>query len=133
MIEGFNLEGQRASGMIRLELTIGDLMTSSIFHVIDSKTSYKLMLGRPWLHEHGVVAPTLHQCPKYYHERKINGDVKRFTMAESDFTDAKFFEQDAAPKETVPTTTSTIEKGSVKNTKETRAPPEGGGHGNIKP
>jgi len=39
MIQGFNLEGQHAIGMIRLELTIGDLSTTCIFHVIDSKTS----------------------------------------------------------------------------------------------
>ena len=78
MIQAFNLEGQRAFGMIRLKLTIGDFTTSLIFHVIDSKTSYKLMLGCPWLHEHGVVASTLHHCLKYYRkgERKINGDVK---------------------------------------------------------
>ena len=60
MIQGFNLEGQRAIGMIRIELIIGDLTTSSIFHVIDAKTSYRLLLGRPWLYEHGIVASTLH-------------------------------------------------------------------------
>ena len=42
IIQGFNLEGQRAIGMIRLQLTIGNLSTTSIFHVIDSKTSSKL-------------------------------------------------------------------------------------------
>ena len=30
MIQGFNLEGQRAIGMIRVELVMGDLSTSSI-------------------------------------------------------------------------------------------------------
>jgi len=66
--------------MIRLELTTGDLSTSSIFHVIDSKTSYKPLLRRPWLHEHEIMASTLHQCLKYYRsgERKINDDVKSF-------------------------------------------------------
>ena len=51
MIQGFNLEGQRAIVMTRLELTIGDLTTSSIFYVIDSKTSYKLMIRYPWIHK----------------------------------------------------------------------------------
>ena len=45
MIHGFNLEGQRAISMIRVELIMGDLMTSSIFHVSDAKTSYRLLLG----------------------------------------------------------------------------------------
>jgi len=45
MIQGFNLEGQCAIGIIRIELIMGDLSTSSIFHVIDAKTSYRLLLG----------------------------------------------------------------------------------------
>jgi len=83
MIQGFNLEGQHAIGMIRIELIIGDLTTSFIFHVIDAKTSYKLLFGRPRLREHGIAASTLHQYLKYYRDRekKINGDVKPFTKA----------------------------------------------------
>jgi len=60
MIQGFNLEAQHAIGMIHIELIIGDLSTSSIFHVIDVKISYSLLLGRPWLHEHVIVTSTLH-------------------------------------------------------------------------
>jgi len=51
MMQGFNLESQCAIGMIRVELIMGDLTTSSILYVIDAKTSYRLLLGRPWLHE----------------------------------------------------------------------------------
>ena len=78
IIQGFNLEGQGAIGMIRVKLVMGDLSTSSIFHVVDSKTSYKLLLRHPWLHKDGIIASTLHQCQKYYlgGERKINGSVK---------------------------------------------------------
>jgi len=116
MIQGFNLEGQRAIGMIRVELIMGDLMTSSIFHVIDAKTSYRLLLGRPWLHEHGIVTFTLHQCLKYYRngEKKINGDVKPFTKVESHFTDARLFEEGDAPKGTMPSTISSTGKGVAK-------------------
>jgi len=39
MINGFNLGRQCAIGMICVALTIGDLSTSLIFHVIDAKTS----------------------------------------------------------------------------------------------
>ena len=69
--------------------------------MIDSKTSYKLLLGRPWLHEHGVVASTLHQCLKYYRdgEKKVNGDTKPFTKAEPYFADARFFDENAPLKE----------------------------------
>jgi len=46
MIKKFNLQGEHAIGMIRVELIMGDTSTFSIFHVIDTKTSYKLLLGR---------------------------------------------------------------------------------------
>ena len=122
VIQGFSLESQRAIGMIRLELIMGDLSTSSIFHVIDSKTSYKLLLGRPWLHEHGIVASTLHQCLKYYRggQRKIDGDARPFTKAESHFADAKFFEEAAAPKEMmISTIASTGDSKVTKNSQTT--------------
>ena len=118
MIQGFNLEGQRAIDMILLELAMGDMSTTSIFHVIDSKTSYKLLLGQPWLHEHGVVASTLHQCLKYYSdgEKKINGDVKPFPKAESHFVDARFFEEGAPLKEAMPAFISSTGKRSDEDT-----------------
>ena len=93
VIQGFNQSGQRAMGMIRLEVAIGDLTANTLFHVIDSKTTYKLLLGRPWIHENGVVTSTLHQCFKFYQQgiKKVNADSKPFTEAESHFADAKFY------------------------------------------
>jgi len=90
--------------------------------VIDSKTSYKLLLGHPWLHEHGIVASNLYQCLKYYcgGERKINGDVKPFIKAESHFTDSKFFEEDFTPKEMIISTIFSTGKGDTKAVKDTR-------------
>ena len=106
MIQEFNLKGQRTINMIRVKLTMGDSSKSFIFYVIDAKTSYKLLLEWPWIHEHGIVAFTLHQCPKYYpsEERKTNGNVKPFTKAESYFTNARFCKENDAPKETMPST-----------------------------
>ena len=47
------------------------------------------------------MASTLHQCLKYYRDgqKKINGDFKPFTKAESYFADARFFEEGAPLKE----------------------------------
>ena len=121
VIQGLSLESKRAIGMIFLKLTMRDLSTASIFHVINSRTSYKLLLGRPWLHEHGIVASTLHQCLKYYcgGERKINGDVKPFTKVESHFVDSKFFEEDFTHKEMMISTISSTGKGDSKVVKDT--------------
>ena len=68
--------------------------TRPLFHVIDSKTSYNLLLGRPWLHENGIVPSTLHQCFKYSdgnQVKKVIADLQPFTEAESHFADAKFY------------------------------------------
>jgi len=96
---------------------MGNLSTSSIFHVIDNKTSYKLLLGWPRLHEHGIVVFALHQCLKYYRhrERRINSNVKPFPKVESPFADVKFFEEDDALRETMSSTITSMGKGSTKN------------------
>ena len=62
------------------------------------------------------MTSTLHQCLKYYRdgEKKINGDVKPFTKAESHFADVRFFEEGVAPKETKSSTISSIGKGVAK-------------------
>ncbi|XP_074298547.1 uncharacterized protein LOC141629445 [Silene latifolia] len=113
MIHGFNLNRERAVGMIRVNLTMGDLSSDTLFHVMDGKTSFKLLLGRPWKHENGVVASTLHQCLKYYRggERKIDGDAKPFSKVDSFFADAKFFEENGTSSEFMPTTISSTGKG----------------------
>ncbi|KAG9450485.1 hypothetical protein H6P81_010450 [Aristolochia fimbriata] len=44
LIQGFNQEGQRTLGMTNLKLHIGDMITDTPLHVIDSRTSYNLLL-----------------------------------------------------------------------------------------
>ncbi|KAM2668403.1 hypothetical protein EV2_020002 [Malus domestica] len=72
-----------------------------IFHVIGARTSYNLLLGRPWIHGNGVVPSTIRQCLKFHLEgvKVIQGDTKPFTEAESHFTDAKFYmDEDMVPE-----------------------------------
>ena len=116
MIQWFSLKGQCTIGMIHVKLVMSNLSTSSIFHVINAKTSYKLLLGRLWLHEHRIVPFTLYQFLKYYRggERKINGSVKPFTRAEPHFADARFLKEDDTPKETMPVSITSTGKGSMK-------------------
>ena len=94
VIQGFNQEGQKAIKIIWLDVIMEDLKTRPLFHMIDSKTSYNLLLGRPWLHENGIVPSTLHQCFKYFdgnQVKKVIADLQPFTEAESHFADAKFY------------------------------------------
>jgi len=45
MIQGFNVGGQHAIGVIRAKLVINNLSAFSMFYVIDVKTFYKPLLG----------------------------------------------------------------------------------------
>ncbi|KAK4390373.1 Transposon Ty3-G Gag-Pol polyprotein [Sesamum angolense] len=99
MIQDFNQGEQRAVGVIRMQLTMEDMVSSALFHVIDAKTSCNMLLGRPWLHENTVVPSTWHQYFKYYHngivKKKVLGDNKPFTEAGLHFADAKYYIEDA--------------------------------------
>ncbi|KAL0462153.1 UNVERIFIED_CONTAM: hypothetical protein Slati_0102900 [Sesamum latifolium] len=53
-----------------------DMVSTALFHVIDAKTSYNMLLGRPWLHENAVVPSTWHQCFKYCHNAGYNPKEK---------------------------------------------------------
>ncbi|KAM1343603.1 hypothetical protein ACFX2F_007783 [Malus domestica] len=85
-------------------MTIDELKSSTIFHVIDARTSYSLLLGRPWIHANGVVPSTLHQCLKFYREgvKVIYGDTKPFIEAESHFADPKFYMDEDMEWQAVP-------------------------------
>ncbi|KAM1690340.1 hypothetical protein ACFXTN_029253 [Malus domestica] len=97
-------------------MAIGELKSSTIFHVIDARTSYGLLLGRPWIYTNGVVPYTLHQCLKFYQEgaKAIYGDTKPFTEAESHFADAKFYMDEDMVPETFPKEIKFMGKATLK-------------------
>jgi hypothetical protein len=45
--------------------------SNALFHVIDVKTTYNILLGWPWIHENDIVSSTLHQCFKYRQNRQV--------------------------------------------------------------
>ena len=79
--------------MICLNLSIGDLTSSTLFHVIDARTTYKMLLGLPWIHGNGIILSSLHQCFKYYKNgvQKVDADLKPFAETESHLADAIFY------------------------------------------
>ncbi|KAH0755793.1 hypothetical protein KY290_026063 [Solanum tuberosum] len=94
LIQGFNQGGQRSIGSIKLEIHMEDLRSSAWMHVIDAKTSYNILLGRPWVHENKIVSSSYYQCLKYLEdgiERKIVADDNPFTKVETHFADAKLY------------------------------------------
>ncbi|KAL0386053.1 UNVERIFIED_CONTAM: hypothetical protein Sradi_2999600 [Sesamum radiatum] len=94
MIQGFNQGGQGAVGIIRMQLTMEDMVSTILFHVIEAKTSYNMFLGRLWLHENAVVPSKWHQYFKYCCNgtvKKVLDDSKPFPEVESHFADAKYY------------------------------------------
>ncbi|KAA0050986.1 retrotransposon gag protein [Cucumis melo var. makuwa] len=61
--------------------------------LLDSRTTYKLLLGRPWIPGNGVVTLTMHQCFKFYQDgvKKVEADSNPFSEVESHFANAKFY------------------------------------------
>ena len=78
--------------MIHLELIIGELTSNVLFHVIDAKTTYNMLLGRSWIHGNGIMPSTLHQCFTYLQSgiKKVNADLKPFTKTKAHFAYTNF-------------------------------------------
>jgi hypothetical protein len=55
MIQGINQGGQNITGKIRLVIHMEDMESNTLFHIIDSKTIYNMLLGRPWIHENAPM------------------------------------------------------------------------------
>ncbi|MHC6132239.1 retropepsin-like aspartic protease, partial [Serratia marcescens] len=100
-IRGFNSSVQMSLGTITLPVCIGLLDSKAKFHVIDVDTSYKVLLGRPWLHRYEIIPSTLHQCIKFKlndQEHTEYGDKHPFKSYESHYADAVFFMDKNAKK-----------------------------------
>ena len=70
-----------------------DMPLSTLFHVIEAKTSYNILLGQPQLYDYGIIHYTLLKL-KYYEDRvqkKIVLDCRSFLEAKSHFNDPKFY------------------------------------------
>jgi len=74
---------------------------------------------------------TLHQCLKYYcdGEKKISGDTKPFTKAESYLSDARFFEGGDPLRETMSAAISSTGK---RSDEDNHRMINGGPNGNVK-
>ncbi|XP_077237383.1 uncharacterized protein LOC143879076 [Tasmannia lanceolata] len=58
-------------GTLATEVEIGGETFEIEFQVLDIKTSFFLLLGRPWLHKVGVVPSTLHQKLKFVRNNRV--------------------------------------------------------------
>ena len=76
--------------------------SNALFQVIDVDSTYNKLLGRPWMHQNGVVSSKLHQCFKYCRNGQVKTviiDTKPFTMAKAHYDDTIFYLKDALVKD----------------------------------
>ena len=66
-------DGTQRTGMgtLTTHVMIGSVRYFILFQVLGIKTSFNLLLSRPWIQEVGVIPSSLHQKVKFIHERRI--------------------------------------------------------------
>lgn len=90
---------------MNLDIKVGTVRAAHPFQVIDSRTSYHLLLRRPWIHRNKAVQSTYHQCLKAVWIGKrvhINATESPFQRDEAHFLEATYFDELAEDNEAVP-------------------------------
>lgn len=98
-IAGFAAEGQATLGHITVDLEVGQIKKPTRFHVINTRPSYHILLGWPWIHKARAVPSSLHQCLKAVVNGKcvtIPASIMPFERREAHIVGAAFSEE-AAP------------------------------------
>jgi hypothetical protein len=102
VICGFDNQGRSALGSITVKIQISSFSFKVRFFVIDAKTSYSALLGRPWIHKYQVVPSTLHQCLKFVdgsgEQHRIASNTAPYTIQEAYHADAKYFFSSGEPQ-----------------------------------
>ena len=105
-IYGFNANGSRPLGKIRLKCQIGSLKSEVTCYVIDAETSYNLLLGRPWIHGNFIIPSTLHQVMKYAGQdgeiKTLIAEKQPFKGVENYFTDSVHYRDSLEISENIP-------------------------------
>ena len=95
-ITGFWGLAESTEGYVQLALRVGPIVALTRFHVINSKVSYHMLLGRLWLHKLRLIPSTYHQCVK----GRLNGRPVRipinhnpFSQGEVNFMETMFYDE----------------------------------------
>ncbi|KAI5406185.1 hypothetical protein KIW84_052797 [Lathyrus oleraceus] len=71
VVKAFDGSCKTVIGEVDLPIKIGPSDFQITFQVMDIHPSYSCLLGRPWIHEAGVVTSTLHQKLKFVKNKKL--------------------------------------------------------------
>ena len=83
MLNDFNRQPSEAMGVLNVELTVGRKTIPTSFFIVNSKSTYTVLLGRDWIHTTCCIPSTMHQylARKYEHlgRRRTRADLRDFT------------------------------------------------------
>src|SRR4051812_16888333 len=61
-LSDFNDQASGMQGVLNVDLTIGRKTIPTSFFIVDSKSTYSVLLGRDWIHANCCIPSTMHQC-----------------------------------------------------------------------
>jgi len=61
MLNDFNGQPSKAMGVLNVELTVGRKTIPTSFFIVNSKSTYTILLGRDWIHANCCIPSTMHQ------------------------------------------------------------------------
>ena len=63
MLNDFNGQPSEAQGVLNVELTVGRKTVPTSFFIINSKSTYTVLLGRDWIHANCCVPSMMQMIP----------------------------------------------------------------------
>jgi hypothetical protein len=61
-LSDFNGQTSEAQGVLSVDLTVGNKTVLTSFFIVNSKSTYNVLLGRDWIHANCCIPSTMHQC-----------------------------------------------------------------------
>jgi hypothetical protein len=61
-LSDFNGQTSEAQGVLSVDLAIGNKTVPISFFIVNSKSTYNVLLGRDWIHTNYCIPSTMHQC-----------------------------------------------------------------------
>jgi hypothetical protein len=61
-LSDFNGQASEAQGVLNVDLTVGRKTIPTSFFIINSKSTYTVLLGRDWIHANCCIPSMKHQC-----------------------------------------------------------------------
>jgi hypothetical protein len=61
-LSDFNGQTSVAQGILSVDLTVGNKTVPTSFFIVNSKSTYNILLGRDWIYANCCIPSTMHQC-----------------------------------------------------------------------